>query len=342
MQDDVFASFAEKIGLRIDTILSPPSWGQGNVRFLKLADGSRLVLKILTDASALYKLPSNVVQELFDYLHAHTHHLCLPQQLGGSYTSSADGRMFMAFPWLGGKSPLEPQWDLSLEEHVDCIATINRELVRLPEGLVRSLRAFGADYPFDLDAFQRELRQTKLFFTDQFQAACADLLTCQTPTSDRDCFTQLTHGDLQTSNILRLSSGELIVLDVDNLSIANVYSDFIYIMAARGASSSEFRNLEEAYRRAFTRDLPPLNVNHLVFAFHVCLGFLANIAMRVEAASLQTGDKLPDLSSDSVDPADLAWLKRLDEACFYSLTTQVPRFRLVLSHLLFERVQELT
>ena len=336
MQDDAILQFANGFGLQYASVISPPAWGQGKVRFLQLQDGSKLVVKEVAAASALQSLPLNVANELFDVLHQHPLHLCLPNEINGAYVHEEGPRRFMVFPWLGGDVPAAPQWSLSLEEHVKFIATMNKELASLPESLLRALKAFSFEVPFSSKAYRQRLSEASLFLDDELCSECDQLLKRRTSSWERDCFSQLTHGDLQTSNIVRPLGERLIAIDVDNFTIANRYSDFIFILASRGADESEFFRLSSLYEDLYDSSGGSLNSNQLTLAFHVCLGYMATIVRRLKSASLKAGRSLPDAGLGPMQENDLDWLRDADPLCLDSVLIHMPRFRQAFAFLLRE------
>ncbi len=342
MDDELFVRSAEMLGLEIERVLPLPAWGRGQVRFLELKDGTRVVLKAVGSASAIQGLETGLSNELFDCLSTCSTHLCLPQFIAGSYSHEMDGRLFMVFPWVGSDFPAMPEWELSIEDHVEFISTVSSELAMLPARITRALREASFDQSFSAADFRVRLRQVSVFFGDEFCEACEQLWDRDLSSWEEDCFSQVVHGDLQTSNILRSTEGELVAVDVDNFNVANRYSDFLYVTAARGVSGAGLRRLEEFYRELGDWAYPPVNLNQLLLGFHTCLGFMATVAKRVATAAEAAGRDVPDMRGSLEEAGDLEWLRQVDGACLDSLQTQIPKFREVLSFLLFKRVPSLS
>ena len=252
------------------------AWGRDRSRYVRGQKNEYLVKRIAPE-SRLRLLKPKELTELFNELaSSEIQILSLPLKLGQAYVVDVWGEEGMAFEWLGEPlRPVAPHWKISIAEQVDVACQVVRQMNHLKPKAIAALRTSKFFAPLIPRELKARFMEISVHHNLPLQSILPWVKIAQT--LEPSDYSHLAHGDLNTSNILRLADGSLRVVDLDNACLGSPFLDVLHVLTMRGCSFEEMTQYLSVAQTNMGDLWPPLHPRHVVFPIYVATGWLYSV-----------------------------------------------------------------
>jgi len=234
-----------------------------------------LVIKAVAKDSLLCHVELNTIDALFQRIASDRKSggFLNPLRVGSHYAvRDGDGATFMVFPLVEGDQPMRPTHKrISPQMLIEIASEINEQFSSVSEEVVISLReAGGGKRAINLLKRAAQANQKRELVSKEIWSAAHALVTLKQNIDERD-LDALSHGDLQTGNIVFTKDGDARVIDLDNLLCGTLYLDGLMGLGWLGASPIDV----EALERKFTaRGMRRIEIKDLALAAGILMIWL--------------------------------------------------------------------